>query len=450
MVGTNLAKNGITFAIPKKKASDMTKGLKREEFHPATLTCKIEMLGNGHWLAIVQKMELTKESSTQGQKAVDLKWKFEKGKTFYQELTADTTQDMKVMGKEVKQKQKQTFFFSWTPVEEKDKSWIIKQKIEGAKMEIQLGGNTISYDSTNPPAANNPLAEFFKALIGTEFTLTVSPEMKITKVEGRKELLDKLVAADQQMKPLLDSVLSEDAIKQMADPTLAAVPNKEVKIGETWKVPTKLNLGPIGSYDTTYEYKYVGKDEKKKDLDKIAVTATLKYVPPSGDAPQGGLSYRIKGGNLEGKTVAGTILFDAKKGRVVSSDMDLNLEGKLDIEINGMINTVELKQTQKTTVATTDAKSWLIAAGPKASGPIDSVTSLKGPQGETIIRRENTDENKYKYVKHGYLNNNGQFIVHGKTTCILPNGNKLWEVAGERGRLNGKCMWLVLQWRGAE
>jgi len=294
------------------------------------------------------------DKKTETKSVADLKWKFEKGKTFYQELTTDTTQDMKVMGMEVKQKQKQTFFFSWTPVEEKDKSWIVKQKIEGVKMEIQLGGNTISYDSTNPPAANNPLAEFFKALIGTEFTLTVSPEMKITKVEGRKEFLDKLVAANQQMKPLLDSVLSEDAMKQMADPTFAAVPNKEVKIGETWKVPTKLNLGPIGSYDTTYEYKYVGKDAKQKDLDKIDVTAQLKYIPPSGDAPQGGLPFRIKSGNLESKKAAGTVLFDTSKGRVVSSDMDLNLEGKLDIEIGGMTTTVELKQTQKTTVKTTD------------------------------------------------------------------------------------------------
>src|SRR5262249_19749646 len=58
----------------------------------------------------------------------ELKWKFEKGKPFYQELSTDTTQDIKVMGMDVKQKQKQTFYFSWTPIEQKDKDWIIKQK----------------------------------------------------------------------------------------------------------------------------------------------------------------------------------------------------------------------------------------------------------------------------------------------------------------------------------
>ena len=132
--------------------------------------------------------------------AVDLKWKFKKGETFYQTLTTETNQKMKVMGMEVKQKPTQTFFFSWTPVEEKDKAWTIKQKIEGLKMEIEIGGNTISYDSTNPGAGANPLGDFFKALVGSEFILTVSPDMKVTKVEGRNEFLKKLIEANPQMK----------------------------------------------------------------------------------------------------------------------------------------------------------------------------------------------------------------------------------------------------------
>jgi len=149
---------------------------------------------------------------------------------------------MKVMGMDVAQKQKQTFYFKWTPLEQKDKDWIVEQEIIGVKMEIQIGGNTINYDSTNPATANNPLADFFKALVGSKFKLTIGPDMKVSKVEGRKEFLDKLVNANQQMKPLLESILSEDALKQMADPSFAAIPNKEVKKDETWEYKSK--LGP--------------------------------------------------------------------------------------------------------------------------------------------------------------------------------------------------------------
>src|SRR5258708_2537385 len=54
---------------------------------------------------------------------VSLKWKFEKDKPFYQEMTTKTQQDMQVMAMPVKQTQDQTFYFSWTFKEEdKDKN----------------------------------------------------------------------------------------------------------------------------------------------------------------------------------------------------------------------------------------------------------------------------------------------------------------------------------------
>src|ERR1700680_1463037 len=97
-----------------------------------------------------------------GQDTVDLKWKFEKGKTFYQEMTTKTTQNLKVMGMPVTQNQEQTFFFSWTPKDEdKDHNWTITQKIEGVRMKIEIGGNPINFDSTKDTQATNPLSEFF-------------------------------------------------------------------------------------------------------------------------------------------------------------------------------------------------------------------------------------------------------------------------------------------------
>lgn len=280
-----------------------------------------------------------------------LKWEFQKDKTFYQELTTETTQDMKVMGMDVKQKQKQTFYFSWTPLEQKDKDWIVRQKIEGVKMEIQIGGNSISYDSQDTKAGNNPLSEFFKALVGSEFKLTIGSDMRVSKIEGRKEFIDKLIATNQQMKPLLEQILSDESLKQMADPTFAILPGTEKKKGDTWEYKTKLNLGPIGSYDTTYKYKYEGPE---KELEKIGIQAELKYQPPSQDAGQGGLPFRIKEAKLESKNATGTAFFDPKKGWIDNSEMNLTLEGSLDIEIGGMTSKVDLKQTQRTTVKTTE------------------------------------------------------------------------------------------------
>jgi hypothetical protein len=285
---------------------------------------------------------------------VELKWKFEKDKPFYQEMTTKTQQEMKVMGMDVKQTQDQTFYFSWTLKEEdKDKNPVVLQRIEGVKLRIDIAGNPITFDSTNPTTANNALAEFFKALVGTEFKLTLDKDsMKVLKVEGRDDFLKKLTQANQQMEPLLKKILSEEALKQMADPTFGMVPSQQVAKGESWTKDSTINLGPIGSYKGTHKYTVEGFDEKNSALARIKVETTLTYQAPT-DAGEG-LPFRIKSANLNAKDGKGTILFDTQKGRLESSDQSLNLEGTLDIEIGGMPTKVELKQRQDTTVKTSD------------------------------------------------------------------------------------------------
>jgi hypothetical protein len=283
-----------------------------------------------------------------------LKWKFEKNKTFYQTMTTDTKQTMKVMNNDVNQTQKQTFYFSWTPLKEEKDGWLIQQKIIGVAMDIDIGGSKISYDSTKESNATNPLGEFFKALVDSEFTITLNTKtMEVTKVEGREKFIDKLTKANPQMKQLLEQILSEKALKEMAEPTFAVVPPKEGE--KKWTKKTTLDMGPIGKYDNEYTYTDEGKDDKEKKLEKIKVDTTLKYAPPSGDvAGQGGLPFKIVSADLKSTNATGTILFDTEKGRVDSSTMKLDLKGELSIEIGGQKTKVELSQTQETTVTTSD------------------------------------------------------------------------------------------------
>jgi hypothetical protein len=310
-----------------------------------------------------------------GQDTTKIEWKFEKGKSFYQEMTTDTDQHMTVMQMKIDQKQKQTFYFKWTPTnyDEKAKTWTIEQEIIGVKMDIQIGGTPINYDSTKEGAAGaagSPLSDFFKALVGAKFTLTVGPDMKITKpVEGREEFLKKLGQTNQNMEPLLKQILTDEALKQMADPVLAMVPKEPVKKGQTWKTESKLNMGPIGTYDTTYTYTFEGLDDKNKDLAKIKVDAVMKYTAPAASAGSG-LSFKIISADLKADKATGNILFDVKNGRLNSSDMSLELKGKLNIDISGMTSDVELTQTQKTTVKTTEANPIKPAEKP-AEKPAD-------------------------------------------------------------------------------
>jgi len=286
-------------------------------------------------------------------KGEKLEWKFELDKTFYQKMETETVQTMKVMGSDIKQTQTQTFFFSWKPVKKNDDgSWDIKQKIDAIVMKIEIGGQPITYDSRKKEGGTTALGDFFKQLVDSEFTLTVSKDFKVTKITGRDDFLKKLTSANPQMDALLKQILSEESLKEMADPTFAAIPNKEVKKGDTWKKESTLDMGPIGKYTNTYDYTYDGPNDKK--LEQIKVATTLKYTAPDNTAVGGGLPFKIKSATLTSKNAGGTILFNKEKGRVESSEMKVDLDGDLNIEIGGQTTAVNLKQTQKTTVTTDD------------------------------------------------------------------------------------------------
>ena len=63
-------------------------------------------------------------------------------------------------------------------------------------------------------AGNNPgLAEFFKNLINSEFTITYGKGFVVEKVEGRDEFLKKLGTSNPQIEGLLKKILTEEALR---------------------------------------------------------------------------------------------------------------------------------------------------------------------------------------------------------------------------------------------
>jgi hypothetical protein len=284
--------------------------------------------------------------------------RFVKDQPFWQEMTTRTIQNIKVQGLEVGQNQEQTFYFKFDPQKQDGDKWVVKQTIEGVKMKIDIAGSPVSYDSTNEGAAagtNSALSEFFKALKGSQFTLTIGKDCSVEKVEGREEFVKKLVSANKQLEQLLNRILGEEAMKQMADPTFGVVPKEPKKVNDTWPKTVKLSLGPLGSYENTYTFKYA---KQTGDTAEIDVTVALKYSPPAAD--QGGetLPFKIKGGTInqvqDDKTNKGKVLFNTKTGRVESSNVSVKMTGTLTLDIGGTTTEVNLTQDQTTEVKTYD------------------------------------------------------------------------------------------------
>lgn len=304
-------------------------------------------------------------------KAFTLNFKDKDGKPapFYQEMTTEVAQHIKVQGQDLPQQQKSTFWYQWTPVkEEKVKvgneevtQWVLKQKIEGLRMNIDISGNPINYDSTKADAsgsAGNPgLIEFFKNLKDSEFTVTLGKGYKVEKVEGKEAFIAKLGAGSAQMDALLKKVMTEDALKEMTDPTYKLLPDAPKKKGDKWEKKTTLNLGPIGSYELVYKFTYAEPDKEgpKKDFDKFDVETVINYTAPKENTE--GLLFRIKDGSKLTSDPAGSkgvVYYDPKLQRIDEATIKIKLKGDLIVVIGGTDTKVELTQEQTTTIKTSD------------------------------------------------------------------------------------------------
>jgi len=304
--------------------------------------------------------------------------KFEVNKSFYQQVSTKVSQKVKVQGgTDMELKHNQTFMFKWTPEKLDGKKWIVKQTIEGVKLEVDIGGNPVKYDSTvdSPSAGNNPgLSEFFKNLVGSSFTITFGENGAVEKVEGKDEFLKKLGSANPQMENLLKKILSDEALKEMSDPLVGLTPPAEKAVNESWEKKATLPLGPIGSYDRTLKFTYKGKDATQKELDRVDVDVNLAYKTPTADAD--GLLFRIKGGNLgvdDKDKKPGEYLYNPKTGRLDSAKIAVNMKGKLTVSIGTTETEVELAQEQTTEIKTQDTSF----VAPKAAPPVPPVIPPK-------------------------------------------------------------------------
>src|SRR5262249_49803455 len=154
------------------------------------------------------------------------------------------------------------------------------QEIVGVKMDIDIGGQKISYNSADAATqAKNPMTDFFQALTKQKLTFVISKDLKVEDIKGREQFIKALGETNPQMQQLLSNILNKDALTKRAEPTWwAPPPSGKATKGETWTKTSNLDLGPIGTYKTNFTFTFEGQEG---DLDKISIKADLKYSPPT-------------------------------------------------------------------------------------------------------------------------------------------------------------------------
>jgi hypothetical protein len=278
-------------------------------------------------------------------------WKFELGRTFYLELSTEMRQEMTILGQKVPQTQSQVFTFSLTPERQlPDGTWVLRQRIIGVRMNIDMSGNRIEYDSTRVDKMKNSLAEFMSSIVGAEFRLRLERTKGIVAVEGREGFLERFATFAPELRQLVQTILTDEALKEMNGQTFTALPERAVYRGDSWERRSRCELGPIGAYEMTHRYTYTGLRGKNESF-KVEVT-DVRYEAPGPGAS--GLPFKIVKADLKGAGRDGEMVFDRDRGRVVHARLGMTMEGSLTIDIGGQETTMNLKQEQTTTVRTLD------------------------------------------------------------------------------------------------
>ncbi|MHC4404828.1 MAG: DUF6263 family protein [Planctomycetota bacterium] len=260
---------------------------------------------------------------------IELRLRFKEGDSIKQKMITDQQIVQTIQGQ--KQDMQQAMEMGMTQDVEKvnpDGSARIKVTYHSVKMVQQAPPpvGKIEYDSANPPANVHPMAAGMAALVGQSFTIEMTPEGTVTKVEGADEMLERIAeqvpAGGAMVKEQLKKQFGDEALKQMMEKVTAIYPDNPVDIGDSWNTSIEVTTGfPISMENT---YTLIARRDGVAVLD---VRSTVKGNPNAKPIEMGPMKIKY---NLSGSQYGETEI-DEATGWPVKSTMKQDLSGQVEM-----------------------------------------------------------------------------------------------------------------------
>jgi hypothetical protein len=203
------------------------------------------------------------------------------------------------------------------------------------KLQLNLtapGGITLTFDSGDPDKkAENTLLEPLLEV------LRISAKVKTTTLIDNANRIKSIEFTDNPAEKVGEDYKSQfdpEKKKKEAENELTSLPDKPVKVGDSWTHTTESDIGGGQTLTLETRYEYAGTEQKgNKTLDKITLKTTgVTYaMDPNTKSP-----LKIKSSELKITSSEGKVLFDRTLGAIVESTSKMRIEGDLKTEINGM------------------------------------------------------------------------------------------------------------------
>jgi hypothetical protein len=254
-----------------------------------------------------------------------LEWHFKEGETFFVESVAVQKQTVEIKSKLLKEERTRTWVTAVTVMKKTSAGHVLDLKIESVTLQPAAPGT--------PAGLDDKLAAKMQ---GCQFTATVTSQGKLAKFEGYDAFVQKLAEKNGEVEKVLRALLSEEALREDIEEVFYCLPHKAVKKGDKWKREAIEPVPPFGSFKSTVEYVL---EEETGDELSVGTTIKMTYKPSGGD----GDLFRVVKGGLTSEGGKGSVVFDAKKGRMVRSEKTVELQGDLVVESMG--NQTQLRFT---------------------------------------------------------------------------------------------------------
>lgn len=305
------------------------------------------MLSRTRFLAGVLGL-LSLVSTAAAQDGVVLTYRFPKEEPLIYRTTTELNQSMQVGGQTFETKVTQTEV-NTLALEEVTKENHLKLKRVNHRLSIKAemgpAGN-YSFDSESAErekgtALGSQLNPVYETLSGIEYHVTITPQGKVEKLEGYKEILEN-VLKDNPLAAQITGGGSEEALKESLVEVFVPLSEKPVKEGDSWEVPFELEMPKIGKAKGKRVYKYEGTLEKDKaKIARITVSVEISF---DFDVTTEGVKVT---GNIGTDSSKGDVRFDIEKGQIVSANLEYVTSGTINTEVGDRTLKAAVKQTQK-------------------------------------------------------------------------------------------------------
>src|SRR4029079_10874780 len=109
----------------------------------------------------------------------------------------------------------------------------IEMEFLSARMKMNMGDQTMDFDSESKAASTNPLATAMQKIVGAKIRFFLDASNEVWKVEGTDELRKELTSGTKDSSGILNNMFTEDYFKQIMS-QVKSLPPGPVEPGTSW------------------------------------------------------------------------------------------------------------------------------------------------------------------------------------------------------------------------